>query len=75
MALSKRIHNRNTLRVKLVRETIENCGSAYRNGFLERRADCIKIIQQMECDAIKTYKNVIAQLIKTSIIQMRGLQE
>ncbi len=39
VGLSKRIHNRNTLRVKLVRESVENRGSAHFDGTLECRPD------------------------------------
>ena len=39
MRLSKRVHNRDTLRVKLMREPIEHCGSAHFDGTLKCRFD------------------------------------
>ncbi len=48
VGFSKRIHNRDTLRMKLVRESVENRGSANFDGTFECRFDSWKIIQKME---------------------------
>ncbi len=39
VGLSKRIHNRNTLRMKLVREPVEHSGTAHFDGTFECRFD------------------------------------
>ncbi len=59
--LSKRVNNRDALRVKLMRETVEDRGSAHFDGSFKGRLDSCKIIQQMERDAIQAYKNVMSQ--------------
>jgi hypothetical protein len=46
--LSKRVHNRNTLRMKLMRESVEHSGSAHFDGTFECRFDACEIIQKME---------------------------
>jgi hypothetical protein len=53
MGFFKSVDDCNTLRVKLMRESIEDCCSAYLNGTFERGFDSCKIIQQIERDAIK----------------------
>ena len=51
--LRQGIHNRDTLRMKLVGESVEDRGSAHFDGTFERGFDSCKIIQQIERDAIK----------------------
>ena len=53
-----------------MREAIENGCPADFDRFLECFLDPSEIIQQMERDAIKAYKNVVPQFINTPIIQV-----
>lgn len=61
VTFGKRIHNCDTLRLKFVRESIEDCSSASLDGSFKGAPDSINIIQQMERDAIKANKNVVSQ--------------
>ena len=63
------VYNGNALRVELMGETVENRGSASFDRFLEGVSNPIEIIQQIECDAIQAYKNVMSQFIRSPIIQ------
>ncbi len=53
-----------------MREAIENGCSADLDRLLKCLPYPCEIIQQMERDAIKTYKNVMSQFIQTPIIQV-----
>ena len=70
VTLGQSIHNSDTLRVELMREAIENGCATDLDGLLKCLLDPCEIIQQMERDAIKAYKNVMSQFIQTPIIQV-----
>jgi hypothetical protein len=61
MRFSQCVYNGNTLRVELMREPIKNGCTAGFDRFFECGSNPIEIIQQMECDAIKAYENVVSQ--------------
>ena len=53
MRFRQSVYNRNSLRVELMRKSIKDRRSTDLDRFVESGADSIKIIQQIECDAIE----------------------
>ena len=61
MRFSQCVYNGNALGMKLMRESIKDCCATGFNRFFEGGSNPIEIIQQIECDAIEAYENVMSQ--------------
>lgn len=53
-------------------ETVENSGSASFDRCFKRGSNPVEIIQQIECDAIQAYENVVSQVMVLSQADRQG---